>query len=52
MASPKKSGNTTASTKNKNTVHPKKTSIGCSKNTHFKSKNDKRNRKAYRGQGK
>jgi hypothetical protein len=30
---------------------PKKTSIGRSKNTHFVSKNDKRIKKAYRGQG-
>lgn len=30
---------------------PKKTSQGRSKNTVFKSKNDKRNKKTYRGQG-
>lgn len=30
---------------------PKKTSDGCSKNTRYKSKNDKRNKKPYRGQG-
>lgn len=30
---------------------PKKTSDGCSKNTRFKSKNDKRMKKLYRGQG-
>lgn len=30
---------------------PKKTSIGNSKNTRYKSKNDKRNKKKSRGQG-
>lgn len=30
----------------------KKTSIGHSKNTRLKSKNDKRHKKLYRGQGK
>lgn len=30
---------------------PKKTSDGCSKNTRYKSKNDKRIKKPYRGQG-
>lgn len=30
---------------------PKKTSIGSSKNTRFSSKNDKRIKKEYRGQG-
>ena len=30
---------------------PKKTSDGCGKNSRPKSKNDKRNRKPYRGQG-
>ncbi len=49
MASPKKSGN--SATKLQKNIHPKKTSIGRSKNTHFKSKNDKRCKKAYRGQG-
>jgi hypothetical protein len=30
---------------------PKKTSDGASKNTRYKSKNDKLNKKLYRGQG-
>ena len=30
---------------------PKKTSDGCSKNTRYKSKNDKKNKKYYVGQG-
>lgn len=30
---------------------PKKTSDGASSNTRFKSKNDKKNKKPYRGQG-
>lgn len=30
---------------------PKKTSDGASKNTRIKSKNDKKNKKPYRGQG-
>jgi hypothetical protein len=30
---------------------PKKTSDGASKNTRYKSKNDKRTKKSYRGQG-
>jgi len=47
MAAPVKSGSSKLSKKRV----PKKTTIGCSRNTHFKSKNDKRNKKAYRGQG-
>lgn len=31
---------------------PKKTSIGNSRNTRYTSKNDKQNKKLYRGQGK
>ncbi len=50
MAAPKKSGNTNTTKLNKARV-PKKTTIGNSRNTHFKSKNDKRNKKYYRGQG-
>lgn len=30
----------------------KVTSIGCSSRTRFSNKNDKKNKKAYRGQGK
>ena len=30
---------------------PKKTSDGCSRNTRYKSKNDKKNKKIYVGQG-
>jgi hypothetical protein len=30
---------------------PKKTSDGCSKNTRYTSKNDKANKKPYKGQG-
>jgi hypothetical protein len=50
MAAPKKSG-TTNTTKLKKTRVPKKTTIGHSKNTRLKSKNDKRQKKLYRGQG-
>ncbi len=35
----------------KKVATPKKTSDGCSRNTRFKSKNDRRNKKPYRGQG-
>ena len=52
MAAPKKSGGLSSTTKHKKDRVPKKTSIGHSKNTRFKSKNDKRHKKLYRGQGK
>jgi hypothetical protein len=52
MAAKKGSSNSlTASTK-KSKPKPKTTSIGHSKNTRFRSKNDKRIKKHYRGQGK
>jgi hypothetical protein len=50
MAIAKKTGTTSNNKLNKKPV-PKKTTIGHSRNTRLKSKNDKRNRKAYRGQG-
>ncbi len=49
MASPKKGSSATKLIIER---QPKKTTIGCSRNTHFKSKHDKRNKKKYRGQGK
>ena len=40
-------------TGNSEKINPtkKRTSIGCSTLTSFRSKNDKRNKKRYRGQG-
>lgn len=52
MAAPKKSGGISTTTKKHKDSLPKKTTIGHSKNTRFKSKNDKRHKKLYRGQGK
>lgn len=52
MATPKKSGTLgTARKIDKTEKTPKRTSIGHSKNTSYKSKNDKTNKKKYRGQG-
>ena len=52
MATPKKSGSTGGLEKIRANRKPKKTSIGHSPNTRFNSKNDKRIKKKYRGQGK
>lgn len=53
MAKPTKGkvGSLNTTTKH-NSNNEKVTSIGHSRNTRFSSKNDKRNKKSYRGQGK
>lgn len=52
MAAPKKSAGAGAiSKKEKKVAIEKTTTIGSSKFTRFRSKNDKRMKKAYRGQG-
>lgn len=56
MAAPKKGGSgkvgLSSTTKLRKDRQPKKTTIGHSRNTRLKSKNDKRHKKLYRGQGK
>lgn len=51
MAAKKGSNSLSVSVK-RSKPKPKTTTIGHSKNTRFKSKNDKRIKKRYRGQGK
>lgn len=55
MAAPKKGGSKSSglsTTKLRKERVPKKTTIGHSRNTRLKSKNDKMHKKLYRGQGK
>jgi len=52
MASPKiKKGVTQTAIQKIVETKPKTTCIGKSKNTRYRSKNDKKNKKPYRGQG-